>query len=149
MPGLPIERVLKVDGYVDQEGPGNTDRHADGEFPKLTFVQVEAEVRRLAAEKPDYVYPRSTGLCGDANCYYTADAPGNSTGEICIFGQAFQNLGVPAGVMAQSEGSGAASVFDSLNIPATAVQWRWASRVQETQDAQAPWSVAVAEADRV
>lgn len=105
----------------------------------LKFDQIEAEVRRLVAENPDYVYKSDE----NGTCYY------NATGDIeaCLFGKVFENLGDPISEDYEQE-----SIVDVLKhkIPDTTRQQRnWASVTQSGQDGEIPWSEALSEADRL
>lgn len=56
----------------------------------LTVKEIDKALLELMEEKPDFVYGE------DTVCYYSRGPKGNSvkcTG--CIFGQAFQRLGIP------------------------------------------------------
>lgn len=110
---------------------------------KVTFEQLEAEVRRLAAENPDHVYVRPEP---GSRCYYRSpdDTPG------CIFGQAMEALGfaIPPG-----DGKFAGSIdgvmCNILGIAPTFDQEGWARAVQGVQDIGDTWASAVARADRL
>lgn len=105
----------------------------------ITWEQLEAEVRRLAAERPAYRYPKySPG----GVCYYQTEGK-----ERCIFGEALGNLGVE--VPAAMENSGASSVLAALGVVETPYdhQADWADRVQDSQDAGIRWADAVSAAD--
>jgi len=59
---------------------------------KPNFIElVETELRRLAKEKPDFIYNPSGKNVG---CSYTGAATNGPECDGCIFGQAFQRLGV-------------------------------------------------------
>lgn len=111
--------------------------------PKITFEQLEAEVRRLAEERPDYIYHRPDP--SNPSCYYRN--PDGTPG--CIFGQAFEALGYeilpgrgPGGVV-----GAVAYVLFALDIETTSAQALWAGAVQMKQDAHTRWGEAVAAAD--
>ena len=57
---------------------------------ELTIKEVETELHRLAKNNPNFVYNPS----GEGNCYYTKGHSRGPKCNGCIFGQAFQNLGV-------------------------------------------------------
>lgn len=103
-----------------------------------TIEQVIAEVRRLADEKPDFVYPRPPG----GSCKYTPDneQPG------CIFGQALSALGWRF-ALPEIEGHGIAGALQRLNIDTPPRQTRWCAEVQIAQDGGQPWGEAVQLAD--
>jgi hypothetical protein len=108
----------------------------------ITFAQVQAEVRALAAASPDYVYTSGTN-----DCFYTAGADGNETGECCIFGQALTRLGVPVEDLAAREGDGINGLFEGLGIFATVREEDWARRVQSRQDWGYTWAAAIEHGD--
>lgn len=108
----------------------------------ITFEALEAEVRRLVAESPDYIYPRSNDFNGTTQCVYNPTA----TKPACLFGQAFTNLGSPA--EAYHEGASAAAVFAEYqdfgsitDLPAG--QETWLSYVQTAQDRGDRWEDAL------
>jgi hypothetical protein len=116
----------------------------------ITFEQLETEVRRLATEQPDYIYPANANggkipsriNPGDTTpcppCVYTQhqDKPP------CIFGQALLNLGVPAEQL-HDQYTSIRGLLGVLGIEATRDQYLWASAVQESQDAMTPWGLAI------
>ncbi|TDB90885.1 hypothetical protein E1264_03400 [Actinomadura sp. KC216] len=106
----------------------------------LTFKQIENEVRRLAAENPDFVYESYHGSC----FYNPTERAGKQYGA-CIFGQAFTNLGtpVPDGIDEDYIGS----VLPNMGIETTLDQYEWAGTVQYQQDQGCAWALAVALAD--
>ena len=56
----------------------------------ITPVQLAHEVRKLADERPDFVYDED-----GSGCSYVYDSVNSEVGEGCIVGQALQALGVP------------------------------------------------------
>lgn len=117
-------------------------------LPKITLDLVEAEVRRLAAAKPDYIYKKPVIVSESdlgpwasyASCLYID--PNTNKGS-CIFGQALSNLGFT--FRPSHEGG---SVYNILReaIPGVSVP-QWFTVVQRHQDGGQPWAVAVALAD--
>lgn len=108
----------------------------------ITFKQLETEVRRLAKENPDYIYPAaSSGEDFSPSCFYMAtdDYPA------CIFGQALSNLGVV--LNREYENNDIEVVMHRIGITITASEARWACRVQHYQDRGRIWGVAIASAD--
>lgn len=103
----------------------------------VTADQIIAEVRRLAAERPDYVYEKPPG---STFCLYRHEdgSPG------CIFGQALDNLGV--GLDEHTYGTIGIVLFD-LGVAKTDQQANWMTSVQHYQDNGRPWAEAVAKAD--
>lgn len=100
----------------------------------ISVMRLIDEVRALAAERPDYVDPRS-GLRTNA-CSYVAD----EGGEACIFEQAFARLGLPADTYLTS-----AQLFAGEPTPD---QIAWCQCVQGAQDSGSTWHHAVLRADR-
>lgn len=109
------------------------------------------EVRRLAAENPDFVYAPPMALYlngewakGDA-CKYVHDGRGS-----CIFGQAMMNTGdITADVIEPLEGGGICDVCDTLQLGLRDEEMAWARIVQQAQDVGIPWGDAIAEADQL
>lgn len=116
--------------------------------------RVIREIRRLAAENPDFVYgipskPDEYGypVQGD-NCLYVHDGKGS-----CGVGQALVKFGVldpnrPFGKHGeQIEGVEASKVFEILGLRVPGMQKRWADNFQSHQDEGKTWGQAVAWAD--
>ncbi|MGW1739993.1 hypothetical protein ACWCPQ_14405 [Nocardia sp. NPDC001965] len=109
----------------------------------ITDQTLVAEVRRLAAENPNFVYQKPEGsiFC----VYVEQDSDGNKVGS-CILGQAMINLGVPAEKLVGSGGF-AGLALDLLDMEISEkVRW-WAVAVQGKQDKEIPWGRAVEIAD--
>lgn len=117
-----------------------------------TATQVIEEVRRLAAEQPDFVYSKQEGA-GD-NCSYFGCALGDTSGQACIVGQALANLNVDMmglkGKEAKDVGMaiGVALEHGVVTIPYTEREARWLDDVQYHQDRGETWAQAVALADK-
>ena len=107
-------------------------------YENITSAQLEAEVRRLAAAEPDFVYRNQLGI-GD-NCSYIAARIGGDVGRPCIFGQAFQNLGVSVEDLRAVEGRKIGSAFAFLTGGRAPEGW---TRVQEMQDEGCSWGEAI------
>lgn len=103
------------------------------------FKEIEAEVRRIAQESPQFAYERHTGVRW---CMYIFNGEGD-----CIFGRALINVGVPLEELACCESQPIAGVLRDLNIPTTPRERDWAGAVQEWQDKGAAWGEAVTYAD--
>lgn len=133
-------------------GPGEVSRASQAlqrhtfDVGDLTFEQLEAEVRRLAGERPDFIYNRTTGgfWNGNAACVYNA----TEDREGCIFGQALTRLGrpVPEGL---EHVSIRAILEHASNMYLTTAQGKWTQAVQGSQDTGLSWSEAVERADRI
>ena len=111
----------------------------------FTHEQLVHEVRKLADERPNFIYSPPEG---DSYCQYWHDAtdtPG------CIFGHALANLGVDV-----------SSIKRSASIDVTLVEilgddynkipdyvGNWFMKVQEYQDEDYPWRYAVDTSDMV
>lgn len=110
-----------------------------------TSAALIAEVRRLAAANPTYVYPTYTAPEYRPQAYYVAD---RRTGRVaCLIGQALTNLGVNPDVLIAMEGCTITAVGRALGINATRAETLWLRQVQKIQDAPHPWSLAIADAD--
>lgn len=111
------------------------------------------EVRRLAAQNPDYVYPQMTDDEGGTACFYLARSAGNTAKAACIFGRALRNLGVLARTLRKYENTGITGALVSLVrsglATGTSAQIAWCQRVQTSQDYGESWSYCVARADRM
>jgi hypothetical protein len=112
----------------------------------VTFADIEREVRRLAAERPDYKYENPN----DYDSIFCSYDHGDGTG--CIMGMAFAALGVQledVGGVAEALSWARPDVLASL----TPKQRDWLSCVQTAQDgygfdSRMTWSEAVAHADQ-
>lgn len=106
-----------------------------------TIDDVIAEIRRLAAEKPDYVYKKPPGSALCANWYWDGDRRVGS----CIVGQALGNL---VGLDAVPIGNGSSISMLNAGIPVgPRGKTQWVAMVQCEQDQGLPWGEAVAFAD--
>lgn len=118
----------------------------------ITAAELEAEVRRLAAERPDFVYARPSGTTW-GSCVYAHDGCGS-----CIMGQALINVGIPVEWFTESGtrntwGIGELisllhfeeRIADDFDRRAT----DWFSDVQTQQDLSNKWSDAIARADEI
>jgi hypothetical protein len=126
---------------------------SDTPTPTITWEQIEAEVRRLAAERPDFVYVRPET---EPRCMYWHEAA-NEPG--CIFGHALYTLGVPVDRLvafdhmpqqATSPGypddwysEGITNVVKALGVNVTDEQEGWAKVLQERQDSGDTWGAAI------
>jgi hypothetical protein len=109
----------------------------------ITIDQLITEVRRLAAEKPDYVYTPAFNDKTTIACWY--QAPGK---EHCIFGQALANIGVT--VPYDNEGSRIRLLITSMDaIEHTRDEKKldWCTNAQNAQDRGNSWSQAILDAD--
>ena len=117
-----------------------------------TATQVIEEVRRLAAEQPDFVYGTQEGAGG--TCSYFGCAIGDTSGQACIVGQALANLNVDMSGLKRKEESdlglaiGEALLLGKVDIPYTEEDARWLDNVQYNQDEDETWAQAVAMADK-
>lgn len=113
------------------------------------------EVRRLAAERPDFVYEDQPDSLGAGVCfYYGADGKGGGTG--CIIGEAAKALGAsPATLQCMDDSVDFGDVLAiALDIPPFIDDTqgehearRWLATVQGYQDSGMDWGSAVAKAD--
>lgn len=102
----------------------------------VTAEQIIAEVRRLAAERPDFVYvsPEFSDQC---LYMHGENEPG------CIFGHALFNLGVDTSDTYGPIGE----VLTMQGIAATVRQRDWMRDVQYRQDHRLTWGQAIRDAD--
>lgn len=102
----------------------------------FTVKQIDAELRKLMKEKPDFVYsPKGSG-----RCFYNqgpAGEPDRCDG--CIFGQALQNLGVPKSQLT-SDACIRDFAIDFLTEGEAPKYWE---QVQIHQDEGMPWGELV------
>lgn len=113
---------------------------------------IQAEMRRLAAEKPHYVYDRPLDDEGyPLGCMYVeVDADSNLIGS-CIVGKALVNLGVDPYALSDHEHTSALSVLgyaDARGYERPAVL-DWICSVQYGQDNDTSWRDAVESADDI
>lgn len=111
----------------------------------ITPATVRAEVERIAAERPDFVYapPMELGTCVYARPDGSPD---------CIVGHAFAALGVLAEVAAFEDGDGneesiwvlGASMFGWDESRYSDLDFDWLTVVQYNQDNGTSWGEAVA-----
>ena len=107
-----------------------------------------AEVRALAAEKPDFVYTaidfHSDADGGGEKCSYVH---GNDGG--CIVGQGALRAGMDLDELSEKDNDGedtsVSSQFMDYGLSTDALGWL--SAVQYYQDTGSPWGAAVAHAD--
>lgn len=99
-----------------------------------------AEVKKVAAEQPDYVYP-------EQYCRYQNDGKPS-----CIVGQALYRLGMPVSVLVEidaAHGQGGISAYGlpyerpDLFVDDSASDLFALAEAQEAQDNRLPWGEAV------
>jgi hypothetical protein len=108
------------------------------------------DVRRIASERPNYVYKASSVTAnGVPQCVYTNDdgTPG------CIMGHWFHENGVSDTSDIEGVSIGSYTINQHLDRwgipPITEGEQAWAELVQIAQDEGASWGEAVAQADRL
>lgn len=114
----------------------------------ITTQDLIDEVRKIAKEMPDFVYatPFTKG------CSYFGRQIGDPTGQCCIMGQAFKNLGVDTSEIGEThEGVSTVGelIMDSL-IPVTYLNYsqvNWLNNVQRLQDEGFSWGESVSLVD--
>jgi len=110
----------------------------------FTAIDVAREVRKLAAERPDFVYARGSMTF----CSY-APNPVMGAPEGCGVGQALARLGVPLSRLVCCTGTAGVVIYDMTGPdPMRADVCGWLDRFQAEQDDSVPWAEAVATADR-
>jgi hypothetical protein len=70
--------------------------------PTFTIAELEAKIREIAAEQPDYVYAKAGGL---NSCFYSKSDKGVGNGCRCIVGEALFRLGVNQQTLERFDGS--------------------------------------------
>lgn len=127
-------------------------------YPNLTIEAIIAEVRKVAAERPDFVYAeqpervalvkRLNILNGALDCSYVGAYEGSvdtdQAGEGCIVGQALKRLGVSSYQLRNVEGRSASSAIGYLTGSTKGTGWL--NLVQSGQDGGLSWSEAIANA---
>jgi hypothetical protein len=120
----------------------------------ITQYDVVQEVRKIAAERPDFIYRKpqykSNGVLVDsASCMYINSPEGEEPIPGCIFGHALLNLGVEPDRIRKYEGAIASSIVRNLLREATVdvLNADWMNKVQDAQDDGVAWGDAVASAD--
>jgi hypothetical protein len=101
---------------------------------------IVTEIRRLAAESPDYVYERP-----GQSCVYVEYIGDELIGS-CIVGKALVNLGVNPADLLFEEIPGAYNLLRNPVKMAPEQVW-WIDTVQGAQDDGTPWAESVAAAD--
>jgi hypothetical protein len=120
----------------------------------ITTEQVVNEIRRLAAEQPDFVYVNPVDP-ENTDCLYVHNW-GNEDGLPvvggCIAGQALMNLGVPASTLHDVEFTSVSGILPRVGVKVDIVSDRnlltWMDDVQSKQDIKNPWGLAVKAADQ-
>ncbi|GAA0641496.1 hypothetical protein GCM10009548_02140 [Streptomyces malaysiensis subsp. malaysiensis] len=108
---------------------------------EITSEQLEATLREVADERPDYVYmaPADTDLCS-----YVHDDGNGVQIPGCIVGHALFRLGVPLAALSQREGLGAADVIGATtNLCWSDPAALAAETAQTAQDDGTPWARAM------
>lgn len=107
----------------------------------ITLTEAQTRLRKLAADRPDYVYERPNA--GDGPCVYFAEGDTPS----CIVGHAFADELRARGINHYHPGNTLAVRFLSA-LRLEGVARDYVAEVQGAQDSGVPWGRAVAEADR-
>lgn len=108
----------------------------------LNATDVVNEIRKVAAEQPDFIY---NGDTFPIECLYTKNADGSPGG--CIVGRALMRLNVEEEVLVKNDGRGASGVLSELGIGGDIFVMHWINEVQEIQDSGKTWAEAVQSAD--
>ncbi len=108
---------------------------------EVDLEALAAEVRKVAAENPDYVYPEN-------NCVYF-DREGQPS---CIVGHGLYRLGVTADDLEVEDDSDLVRVENAENVwglfrGLSSQSLDWMAEVQWNQDVHIPWGEAVRRAD--
>lgn len=102
---------------------------------------VVREVRKLATENPEKVYD-TQAHSGSACLNVHTDNEGNFIPG-CLIGTALVNLGVSYDSLYQVNNSGTEDTLNALQIHRDERDVRWLASVQDYQDIQYQWGVAV------
>ena len=118
-----------------------------------TAAELIQEVRKVADERPDFIYSDQTESTLNL-CSYFGRAIGDETGSPCIVGQALKNLEVDTEVLMEvehfGEDSDISTVLDRgyVDVEYTGSEAMWLAKVQLKQDLGYAWAHAVEEADK-
>lgn len=117
-----------------------------------TVQSVIDEMRKLAAEEPDFIYAEQAYASAVIGCSYlgaSIDYPNKGKG--CIVGQALERLGVAREELKKLELSTASNALFQLDIVATTDKERtalnWINSVQSGQDNGMSWRESMASSD--
>tara|TARA_R110002020_G_scaffold3253_3_gene14785 strand:- start:9316 stop:9684 length:369 start_codon:yes stop_codon:yes gene_type:complete len=106
------------------------------QLSELTVKEVETKIRALAAESPDFTY-NETGT--SKGCHYHKEILGSKPNKGCIFGQAFQRLGV------ETTGFGGSPIhllWNKAHSDGQRCPGEW-TEIQEDQDTGSTWGDAI------
>lgn len=113
----------------------------------FTLDELEAEVRRIAAEDPGFIYTEQPLATDDGgSCSYLGQAIGERTGSPCIMGKALQALGFGEDDLELYESQGIHEILRDSHR-ATWGESRWFTVVQAEQDQGFSWGAVVESAD--
>lgn len=118
-----------------------------------TAAELIQEVRKVAEERPDFIYSDQTEP-NNILCSYFGRAIGDESGSPCIVGQALKNLEVDTEVLLKAEKAGEetdiCTVLDRgyVDIECTVNEAMWLAKVQSKQDDGYAWAQAVESADK-
>lgn len=116
-------------------------------------MAVVNEVRKIAAERPDFVYATQEGRDLPSSCSYVGAIAGFDGGEGCIVGQALARLGHTKEELFRQEAMSADMAVSRLGYRLSSVGLGyanpevWLQRVQSEQDRGKSWGEAVANTD--
>lgn len=121
-----------------------------GTHPDITDETLIAEIMKLAAESPDFVYEAPAHMTREyeytTECFYVHTDPDGDDAKNapgCIVGQALHRLGVPLSVLEQYEHVGAGTLVSEITPNVGAVGESFARRAQLNQDEGKTWRDAV------
>lgn len=117
-----------------------------------TAKEVIQEVRNIAKANPDFRYQDHNDGLG---CSYFGSSYRTPTGQRCIIGQAFLNLGVDTTKLRETELDRAdidldiSSVIEAgiVDIDTSGRETQWLLTTQNAQDQGKTWATAVNDAD--
>lgn len=119
--------------------------------PEELLSNIVTEVRRIAAEYPDFVYTETKMPVGSiwvTRCFYS---PNESNPNGCIIGFAMRNLGMSVDEFDTNHDSISAETVIPLRLglsdSAEFEALEWLNTVQRRQDHGKSWSEAVVSAD--
>lgn len=98
---------------------------------EFTVEIIEEKLLELMNEKPNFIYNKTE--TGSVQCFYDKGVSENNQCDGCIFGQAFQRLG-----MSKEDLSSHTEGVMSLPFLEFTPPWSW-NGLQQAQDDGAPW----------
>ena len=109
-----------------------------------TTEDVAREMRRLAAERPDYVYGGNAEAPYGKACWYVhGDEHGNLVEAGCLVGQALHALGFSLEELVLHEDEPAGTMLVNLGVTEVSDDAQGITRAQRAQDDGRAWGKAI------